>query len=826
NFEGSKGETLGSQKVVHGTFIDQEKLPNIPEVEGHRFRGWSLDGKDLFDIINTKITKDITLKSVWELKEYKVTFDTDGGSKDPEEQIIKHDGKITRPKDPTKEGYEFLGWYLGEVKFDFANQKVTDNIILTAKWEKIYKVTFSFGDGKTEDLVRYYKKGETVEEPKDKPIAAFDRYGFDHWAIRKDSKEVKYDFKTPITEDLHLVAKYKLKEYKVTFNTDQGSKDPEEQIIKHDGKITRPKDPTKEGYEFLGWYLGEVKFDFANQKVTDNIILTAKWEKIYKVTFSFGDGKTKDLVKYYKKGETVEEPKVDQIPVLESHKFDYWAVRKDSKEVKYDFKTPISEDLHLVAKYRIKEYKITFDTDGGSKDPEEQTIKHDGKVTRPDDPKKEGYEFLGWYLDDKQFSFDTEITKDITLIAKWEIKSYTVTFNSDGGSDVAQKTVKYNETVGEIVDPTKDGHTFKEWQLKDKTFDLQNEKITENITLKAVWEIKSYTVTFNSDGGSDVAQKTVKYNETVGEIVDPTKDGHTFKEWQLKGATFDLQNEKITENITLKAVWEINSYTVTFDSDGGSDVAQKTVQYDQKVEKPADPTKVGHNFKEWQLDEKPFDFETKITKDVTLKAVWTPIATPPANPPAQGNPSVPANPGAQPAQPAPQPPTTGGGGGGGGGAAAPTTITDNAVPLAFPEDDTIAIFKIGSKEYQLKEDGKLTAKTSDLAPLINRSRTMLPVRITGEVLGIKADYDNKTKTAKFTYIDDNKKENIIEMTIGKNKMKVNGVEQALTADIMVVEGRMILPISDVQKAFRQLGLKVEILWNNETKEVTLIRTDK
>lgn len=171
---------------------------------------------------------------------------------------------------------------------------------------------------------------------------------------------------------------------------------------------------------------------------------------------------------------------------------------------------------------------------------------------------------------------------------------------------------------------------------------------------------------------------------------------------------------------------------------------------------------------------------------------------------------------------------TGGTGGGGGGGSTPpaTKIAENKVPLASPEEDTIAVFVINSKKYQMREDGKMVSKTLDIAPTINRSRTMLPVRLTGEVLGIKADYDNKTKTAKFTFVGEDKKVNVIEMTIGKKMMKVNGFETPLTADIMVINGRMVLPISDVQRAVKALGQNIDILWNNETKEVTLKRSGK
>ena len=143
----------------------------------------------------------------------------------------------------------------------------------------------------------------------------------------------------------------------------------------------------------------------------------------------------------------------------------------------------------------------------------------------------------------------------------------------------------------------------------------------------------TYTVTFDSKGGSAVTTATVEENGKVTKPADPTKDGYTFKGWLLNGVSYDF-NKEVTENITLVASWEENTtqadvtYTVTFDSNGGSNVTAVTVKENTKVTKPTDPTKEGYTFKGWLLDDVSYDFNKDVTGNITLVASWEENTTP------------------------------------------------------------------------------------------------------------------------------------------------------------------------------------------------------
>lgn len=136
-----------------------------------------------------------------------------------------------------------------------------------------------------------------------------------------------------------------------------------------------------------------------------------------------------------------------------------------------------------------KEFTVQFDSDGGTIF-ENQKVEKDSLVTKPSNPTKEGYSFLYWELDGSEFDFDTKITKDVTLVAKYEESSgisYTVSFNTDGGSSMSKVTVEENYKLKDLLTPVKNGYKFLYWELDGEEFDMDS-LITKNITLKARWE--------------------------------------------------------------------------------------------------------------------------------------------------------------------------------------------------------------------------------------------------------------------------------------------------------------------------------------------------
>ena len=406
------------------------------------------------------------------------------------------------------------------------------------------------------------------------------------------------------------------KTYEVLFDS-QGGSAVSKQTVKENETVTRPTDPTRDGYEFNYWAYNNQEYNFST-KVTKNMTLVAVWKDnltYYTVTFNSDGGEEIGPVQV-RENDKVSEPTI--VPTKTDYVFKEWQL----DGMAYDFSTPVVKDIELKAVYDKADsirYTVKFDTDGGNTI-KNQNIKYNGKVTKPTNPTKKGYKFVEWQLNGLAYDFTQIVKSDMTLTAIWEkAESYTVTFNSKGGSTVKSQTVLENGKVTKPANPKRNGYVFVEWQLDGKAYDF-TKVVTKDITLTAKWD-QSYVVSFDTDGGNKIDNQNVKPGSKVNKPTNPKKTGYVFVEWQLDGKTYDF-NSEVTKNITLKAKWDVQIFTVSFDSDGGSDVKTQNINYGTKVTKPANPTRNGYEFVEWQLNGKAYDFNSTVTSNIILKAKW------------------------------------------------------------------------------------------------------------------------------------------------------------------------------------------------------------
>jgi len=285
---------------------------------------------------------------------------------------------------------------------------------------------------------------------------------------------------------------------------------------------------------------------------------------------------------------------------------------------------------------------VSFDTDGGS-DIEPITNAVIGStIKKPEDPTKKGYNFKGWYSDANfhhEWDFDTDtVTEDTTLYALWKQKSFTVTFDSQGGSSVSSlEDVGYGTTIIKPSDPTKEGYVFAGWYSEselENCWNFDTNTVTEDTTLYASWkQLPTCTVTFASNGGSEVPSQTVISGEKIVKPTDPTKNGYVFVTWRYEAdddsglmKAWDFDNDTVTSNMILYAGWK-KIYTVSFNTNGGSSIANQDIVSGNKVTQPTNPTKDGYTFAGWYSDEElitewNFGNDT-VTSNMTLYAKWT-----------------------------------------------------------------------------------------------------------------------------------------------------------------------------------------------------------
>lgn len=377
-----------------------------------------------------------------------------------------------------------------------------------------------------------------------------------------------------------------------------GDSEYAKQVLPSGTLATRPDAPAATpGYTFGGWNKADgTAWDYANDKVTDNITLYAKWAaNTYTITFDTAGGSeviTKTIEVTY--GEQFGDMPV---PKREGYVFLGWYDAlvggkcygdSDGKST-----SPYDKDVSITLYAQWAEAPsrmVYFNTCGGTMTgPVEVLHKLNTPIAKPDNPTKPGHTFNGWYTDSaltQAWNFDDWVTGELKLYAGWTVNQYTITFDTNGGSEIAPITQDYGTEITAPDKPTRKGYTFKGW---DK--EIPETMPAENITVKAQWKINQYTITFYTNGGSEIVPITQAYGTEITAPDNPTRKGYTFKGWDK-----EIPETMPAENITITARWK-------------------------DTEKPTGEIIIGTNKWNKFLNELTFGIFFKDTQEVTINAV-------------------------------------------------------------------------------------------------------------------------------------------------------------------------------------------------------------
>lgn len=448
----------------------------------------------------------------------------------------------------------------------------------------------------------------------------------------------------------------------ITFDTQGGSSVPA-QAVAIGGTASVPETPTRDGYVFSKWttdVAGEHEYDFATT-VSAPITLYAQWTEAKTVTFDVQGG-SEIAAQQVQTGKLAVRP---ENPERVGYAFAGWYTSADTSGSEYDFTAAVNDDVTLYAKWTPNMYAVTFDSQGGSA-VDAQQVAYGGYATQPATPTRDGYTFVGWTTDaagTTPYGFGMPVTGDITLYAKWDDAGatyHTVTIHLNDGDDYSSDLpqdmtlfVKEGEklTIPDSA-PSRGGYRFAGLTSDEqrKTDYDAGTAVTADMTLYAKW-VKTWTVTFDTAGGSAVNSQTVD-NGGVAVAPDPspTRDDCRFTGWQYDGKSYDF-GSKVTGDITLTAQWvrTAHQWTITFDLNGGHAPAgkdaktlyaeRKVYDGDSLVSPTADianePQLDGYTFEGWStvkddalaVSVVSFDSSGKslmpIDRDGTLYALWS-----------------------------------------------------------------------------------------------------------------------------------------------------------------------------------------------------------
>ncbi|MBR1677256.1 MAG: InlB B-repeat-containing protein [Clostridia bacterium] len=428
------------------------------------------------------------------------------------------------------------------------------------------------------------------------------------------------------------------KQYTVTFETnfDDIVVEPYRNI-REGRQIEAPALPAKKGYIFKGWYTDPdftegSEYKFGNQAIKGNITLYAKWEKYYPTVTYIHNMNGCDLT----------EQKVEYntalvvgsyTPINGYHVEGYYS---DSEMmIPFDFTQKLIIDTVVYVKWETNKYSVTLNANGGTVTDKQiadyRDIPFKSWITTPQAPERDGYTFVGWYKD-KNFTnefIEDEIEEDFTLYAKWEkyYPTITVIHNIDERENDVYKC-EYNKTYTLPKNLTEYGYTFKGYYADAEkliAFD-ESTKFTKDTAIYAKWDKNTYTVTFNSNGGTQIDSQKVNYKELAQKPENPTKLGATFSCWCKDvdcKQSFDFHNDLITKDITLYAYFTVNGIEIEFNTDGGNEIEKVGIEAGKSLgEKLRTPEKAGYTFKGWYVGDTRIYSNTVLYENATLTAKW------------------------------------------------------------------------------------------------------------------------------------------------------------------------------------------------------------
>ncbi len=618
SFDTNGGNTIAPISAYFG-----EQLSHIEPAykEGFKFKAWYLD-EELTIPLETDyvVQEDITLYAAYESIKRTVSFYSHGDNVFSDIYVDDNE-KIDKLPVPTRNGYDFLGWFLdSELQNEFdENTKVNSNLNLYAKWEKSeFTIIFNTNipNFTIPSTVLTYLT-ELVVNPID-----YSGYVFRGWYL--DSQ-----FNTPfingylVQSNVILHAKWDRIEHTLSFNTNGGS--VINSIKVYDGNsIPNVTQPTKVGYRFDGFYLDET-FQTQltnNYKVYNDLTLYVKWDKqSYTIQYIYEESSTSVQVLY---GDPIPQ---DVNPTKTGYTFTGWY----ENNVLFTGTTMPARNIQLTARFVINQYEITFDANGGNPSPLPEVVTH-GSSFRRDEPlsKKPGYTLEGWYLDLNNpqskwdFSQNHVILSDMTLYARWIPNERNIQYYLDENTFYAFTTLYYQEAINHLS-PQKEGYTFLGWYEDDVLFELTTMP-DRNIRLYAKWTIKAYDLIFEYD---DLDNITYDFGQAITlPLPTPSKEGLMFSGWYLDEALTQPFNLAVmpSRDVRVYSKWTINEKTIGFQSNGGSFIESIVGEIGDPVVAPQDPVREGYDFEGWYEDVAltiPHVFSTIPAEGILLYAKWT-----------------------------------------------------------------------------------------------------------------------------------------------------------------------------------------------------------
>lgn len=648
-------------------------LPNAGTMQkaGHTFGGWSAtagsNGAGGGAVLDPYTPQgSLTLYAIWTPIDYTITYNRNYDTTTTSNHTYQY-GDVTAlsfASTWSRTGYEFLGWNTSNTATTaLTSYTVTENATLYAVWKIMtYTITYNKNDGSGTVANQDYNYGDTTALAYS---SGWSRTGYDFggWSATNTGTALGSH---SVSKAEILYAVWNPKTYTITYDANTATGAPSKVSDSFTVGTTSPialPDSTgmaKTGFTFMGWSEnagtnGSGTTAVANPYTpSGSITLYAMWTNlpVYTVTFKPNYLGPTDATQ----SSTVPTNLVaNPFTTNTGYTFLGWATSQanaDAGTVTYLDKVSYSftADVDLYAVWQINQYKIIYDKNDGTVPSVTSEVSYDYNTTTAlgftPSPSwtRTGYHQIGWALTDGATDALSSftVTEPVTLYAVWVVNTYTVTYNSnDGTNQTDPQTVAHgnisalNYSAPSAASPwTRTGYNFLGWNTDPKaTTALTSYTVEGDVNLYAIWEqdIQLITYTKNDGSGDTLTDNQLHGSTTALNFVSGwTRTGYRLLGWNTdSAATTALGSYTVTGNVTLHAIWQIESYTITYDmNDGGT--TQDTQTFDHFATNALDYrpnpvwTRTGYTFQGWNTDKLAVSKLTSYTVSgaVTLYAIW------------------------------------------------------------------------------------------------------------------------------------------------------------------------------------------------------------
>lgn len=656
------GNTVNEQYVLFG---GEFNFP-VPERKGYAFDGWFRGDTRLTDgrgnsMAEWQFEEGGEVTAQWAPNVNKVIFNANGGSGDMSEQEIATDETAALSGNTfTRRGYTFAGWAesaTGSVVYEDGAEYTMgaeSSYELFAVWTANRNEIVFIGNGATGGSMESQFMATDSSAALSENAFIRTGYTFVGWATSADGKVIYADganYTMGAEPQYTLYAVWRAVDYTIRYNHNNGvaADNPSAYTIESEDIIL--KAPTRAGYRFTGWTGTGLSAPTLTVTIpmgsTGNREYTATWEaNTNRVLFHANGGKGEMSAQSIKTDETV--PLASNLFTREGYTFVGWA-EEQSGEAEYsdgaNYTMGAESEYTLYAVWRTVEYTISY-TNGGSVsgNPDSYTIESD--TFRLENPVRAGYTFAGWTgtgLEEPTLAVTVlqGSTGNREYTATWKANINKIVFHANGGDgDMPAQTIRTDESASLAENLyIRAGYSFIGWATSEDgeavyaDGDLYKMGAAAEYYLYAVWSPNLNELRFDGNGADTGAMAPLSVYTGESELLPENtfeRIGYTFVGWttELGGGVIYEDEVEYTmgaaASYTLYAVWQINQYTITIESNGGTEIAPITQDYGAVVQAPV-VTRSGYAFVEWYADSdltEVFNFATMPAENVTVYAKW------------------------------------------------------------------------------------------------------------------------------------------------------------------------------------------------------------